>query len=174
MGLKERLTERRKEIERQFVVSNQKKVEELPMEEAIAEKQKEVDDLTSIAADFLAPFLRIVNEIEFNNEGAIKIKSGVVSSGYRGGDLKEYSPGYAEAELTKQLNHAYSPGYLDSYTDFVLRLRIGKGNKVMVLGHRDTEESPLISINDENAKEKIEDAIFSILQGSKCIYSSGG
>ena len=87
MGLKERLTERRKEIERQFVVSNQKKVEELPIEEAIAEKQKEVDDLTSIAADFLAPFLRIVNEIEFNNEGAIKIKSGVVSSGYRGGNL---------------------------------------------------------------------------------------
>ena len=89
-------------------------------------------------------------------------------------------PSYAEAELTKQLNHAYSPDsplklhYLDSYTDFVLRLRIGKGNKVMVLGHRDTEESPLISINDENAKEKIEDAIFSILQGSKCIYSSGG
>lgn len=175
MGFKERLIERKKEKESRSEVLKQKREEDDSlMEKLRAEKREEVDNLALAAQELLKPFLRVVNEVEFNNEGVIKIKSGVLFDGYRGGNLKEYSESFAEVELYKVLHSSSSPGCFDSCTEFYLRLHIGIDREVKVRGSNDNEDYASINLNDENAREEIENAILSILQTEKVIHYSSG
>ncbi|MCH7663198.1 MAG: hypothetical protein IH859_04925 [Chloroflexi bacterium] len=173
MGLKERLKARKvEEDDARGRYAARVEEERSLMEKYRKEKRKEVDDLALVALQSLKPLLDVVNEEWLSGQGTIMVNTG---GPYLRGDNEEYKEPYGEVELTQITQERSSPGYFDSYSGFALILRVARNRKVTVGRHSENSEYSAINLDDEAAREKIEDAIYSIItETDECHFSGGG
>lgn len=171
MGLKEKLiVNENAEQKKQSEMLLQQQKEEARRENAKAEELKELDSLALIAENELKPFLEIVNEAKFQNEGSVDV---IINAPKYDSCSKKATAGNVEVKLEKSLVDRHGIGFNgESWTDFVLVLQLRQDRKVKVLGWESSDEDEKgasIRLNDRNFQRKIENAILSITNTDKCV-----
>lgn len=173
MQLRERLrNDRAAKTTRATGLVTEQTAKDTVLAEVIKVKKVEIDNLAQVASQRLLPFLKIVNEEEFDGQGRLEVsKNGPFISN----DGKECAQPYAEATLKRDFKSTSHRGYEDSNSGFTLRLRLYRAGAVKVMGANEYTVLSSVDLNDEKVEQQLEDAIFSAVRETHaCEWHSGG